>query len=54
MIAIVDYGMGNLYSVKNMLKYLGFDSSVTGEASRIAAADKLILPGVGNFGKPWR
>ena len=51
MIAIVDYGMGNLYSVKNMLKYLGFDSSVTGEASRIAAADKLILPGVGNFGK---
>lgn len=49
MIAIVDYGMGNLYSVKNMLKYLGFDSSVTGEASRIAAADKLILPGVGSF-----
>lgn len=51
MIAIVDYGMGNLYSVKNMLKYLGYDSEVTGEASRIEAADKLILPGVGNFGK---
>lgn len=50
MIVIVDYGMGNLYSVKNMLKYLGYDSEVTGEASRIEAADKLILPGVGNFG----
>ena len=51
MIAIVDYGMGNLYSVKNMLKLLGYDSDVTGEISRIEAADKLILPGVGNFGK---
>lgn len=51
MIAIVDYGMGNLCSVKNMLKYLGYDSEVTGEVSRIEAADKLILPGVGNFGK---
>lgn len=51
MIAIVDYGMGNLYSVKNMLKYLGYDSDVTNEALRIEAADKLILPGVGNFGK---
>ena len=51
MITIVDYGMGNLYSVKNMLKYLGYDSDVTGDISRIEAADKLILPGVGNFGK---
>lgn len=51
MIAIVDYGMGNLHSVKNMLKYLGYDSEVTGDVSRIAAADKLILPGVGHFGK---
>lgn len=51
MITIVDYGMGNLYSVKNMLKYLGYDSMVTGEVSQIEAADKLILPGVGNFGK---
>ena len=51
MIAIVDYGMGNLYSVQNMLKYLGYESSVTGEISQIEAADKLILPGVGNFGR---
>ncbi len=51
MIAIVDYGMGNLYSVQNMLKYLGCESEITGEISRIRAADKLILPGVGHFKK---
>lgn len=50
MITIVDYGMGNLNSVKNMLKYLGYDSSVTGDPEMIRGADKLILPGVGNFG----
>ena len=50
MITIVDYGMGNLNSVKNMLKYLGYDSIVTGEQEIIRKADKLILPGVGNFG----
>ncbi len=54
MIAIVDYGMGNLYSVKNMLKYLGYESVVTGNADEIKAADKLILPGVGNFGKAMK
>lgn len=51
MIAIVDYGMGNLYSVKNMLKYLGYESIVTEKTEEIEKADKLILPGVGNFGK---
>lgn len=51
MIMIVDYGMGNLYSVKNMLKYLGYDSVVTGDVSQLREADRLILPGVGNFGK---
>lgn len=50
MITIVDYGMGNLNSVKNMLKYLGYDSIVTGDPEMICQADKLILPGVGNFG----
>ncbi|MCM1251805.1 MAG: imidazole glycerol phosphate synthase subunit HisH [Clostridium sp.] len=51
MIVIVDYGMGNLYSVKNMLKYLGYDSVVTDSMNEIEKADRLILPGVGNFGK---
>ncbi len=50
MITIVDYGMGNLNSVKNMLKYLGYDSTVTGDPELIRQADKLILPGVGHFG----
>ena len=50
MLVIVDYGMGNLHSVKNMLKYLGYDSIISGKKEDIMQADKLILPGVGNFG----
>lgn len=50
MIAIIDYGAGNLHSVKNALDFLGADSVVTGEASEIKKADKVILPGVGAFG----
>lgn len=43
--------MGNLYSVRNMIKYLGYEAAVTRECEEILKADKLILPGVGNFGK---
>lgn len=50
MIAITDYGAGNLHSVKNALDYLGAKSIITGDADKIAAADKVILPGVGAFG----
>ena len=50
MIAIIDYGAGNLYSVKNALTSLGVDARITGNAEEILAADKLILPGVGAFG----
>ncbi len=49
MITIVDYGMGNLGSIRNMLKKIGVDSQVTADARLIAAASKLILPGVGAF-----
>lgn len=49
MIAIVDYGMGNLGSIRNMLLHLGADSEITSDPDRIAAARKLILPGVGAF-----
>lgn len=48
-IAIVDYGMGNLTSVYNALVFLGARPKVTRDASCIKNADKLILPGVGNF-----
>ena len=49
MIAIVDYGAGNLFSVKNALDYLGEQSIITSDAAEIARADALILPGVGAF-----
>ena len=49
MITIIDYGCGNLDSIRNMLKKCGHDSEITGEASRVATAGKLLLPGVGAF-----
>lgn len=51
MIAIIDYGAGNLHSVKNALDFLGTDSVITGSAEEILNADKVILPGVGAFGE---
>ncbi len=49
MIAIVDYGVGNLFSLSSSLKYIGAAALVTGEPREIARADKIILPGVGAF-----
>ena len=49
MIAIVDYGMGNLLSVKNALDYLGEDSDICDHPDSILKAEKIILPGVGSF-----
>lgn len=51
MIAIVDYGAGNISSVKKALEHLGADAQVTSDASVIAAAQKLIVPGVGHFAR---
>ena len=51
MIAIIDYGAGNLHSVKNALDFLGADSVITGNTEEILNADKVILPGVGAFGE---
>lgn len=48
-IIIVDYGMGNLTSVSNALKFLGYISEITNDKARILAADAVILPGVGAF-----
>ena len=50
MIAIIDYGAGNLHSVKNALDFLNAKSIVTGDSETILNADKVILPGVGAFG----
>lgn len=49
MITIIDYGVGNLRSIKNMLKKLGADSIITADPEDIAAGEKFILPGVGAF-----
>ena len=48
-IAIVDYGAGNLASVKKALDWLGQDSIVTSDAGQVAQAEKVIVPGVGHF-----
>ena len=50
MIAIVDYGVGNLFSLKSSLAAVGQDALVTGDASKLRRAEKIILPGVGAFG----
>ena len=49
-IVIIDYGMGNLHSVNKAMKYVGAEVEVTSEVTKIAKADKVILPGVGAFG----
>ena len=49
MIAIIDYGVGNLFSLKSSFGAIGEAAEVTGDADKIRAADKLILPGVGAF-----
>lgn len=50
MIAILDYGAGNLFSLRSSLSAIGADSVVTRDPAEIAAAERLILPGVGAFG----
>lgn len=50
MIAVVDYGVGNLFSLVSSLKAVGADVVVSGDAKVIASADKIVLPGVGAFG----
>lgn len=50
MIAIIDYGVGNLFSLSSSLKAVGADAIITGDSELIKKADKLILPGVGAFG----
>jgi len=49
MIVIVDYGCGNLNSIKNMLRKIGYDSVITSSFEELEKATKIILPGVGSF-----
>lgn len=50
MVAIIDYGVGNLFSLKSSLAAIGADAQVTSDPSVIHSADRVILPGVGAFG----
>ena len=49
MIAIIDYGVGNLFSLRSSLGFIGAEAKVTSDPEEIKNADKLILPGVGAF-----
>ncbi len=49
MIAVIDYGVGNLFSLTSSLRAIGADCAVTGEPDVIRRADKILLPGVGAF-----
>ena len=49
MIAIIDYGVGNIFSLYSSLKYIGADAILTDDINKIKNADRLILPGVGAF-----
>ena len=50
MIAVIDYGVGNLFSLTASLKFIGADCVITSDPAVISRADKVILPGVGAFG----
>ena len=54
MIGIIDYGLGNLRSVAGAVERLGYEPVISSDASELAKADKLILPGVGAFGDGMR
>lgn len=49
MITIVNYGMGNLGSIKNMFKYIGVKACIESDIDKIKNASKILLPGVGSF-----
>ena len=54
MIAIIDYGVGNLFSLSHSVRTVGGDAVVTGDAEEILRADHVLLPGVGAFGDAAR
>lgn len=51
MIVIIDYGMGNIFSIQSAIRYLGAESIVSSDPNIISNADRIILPGVGSFYK---
>lgn len=54
MISIIDYGLGNLGSIKNMFKWIGVNSEIVSSVSEIQNAEKILLPGVGSFDRAMK
>ena len=54
MVTIVDYGVGNLFSLKSSFEYIGVDVIISGDPDVIRASERIILPGVGAFGEAVR
>ena len=50
MITIIDYGVGNLFSLSSSLRFLGLENRISGKKEDLVQADRIILPGVGAFG----
>ena len=50
MVGIIDYGVGNLFSLRSSFAAIGAEAFVSSDAAQLAKADRLILPGVGAFG----
>ena len=48
---VIDYGIGNVFSVMQAIRHCGYDVELTSDRAKILAADRLILPGVGAFGR---
>ena len=49
-VTVVDFGMGNLFSIERAIHHVGGDANITDDFTKIASADRLVLPGVGAFG----
>jgi glutamine amidotransferase len=49
MVSIINYGVGNLTSIRNMLNRIGVQAMITSDATEIGRADRILLPGVGHF-----
>lgn len=49
-VAIIDFGMGNLFSIKNACEYIGLQANITSSQQEVLSADAVILPGIGAFG----
>ena len=54
MIAVIDYGVGNLFSLAASLRYIGAESEVTSDINRLKSASAIILPGVGAFADAYK